>query len=340
MVFIILFMCCCLVMVSIIATIAFYLVEEDTSCSKDDKNAKFEYDGEGECVFTGCKPGYTLNEDGICALGYEDDYEDEDEDEDEDEYEFEDEDGGNFTPVPQNCEATQNSWGSCTMSCGGGTQTRGWTITADETNGGTCPERGQMEMQNCNMDACYETFNRSTNEEFVTSSKSTDVLETMDWVDCDYTANRKGGLKRFQLERSGSGGGSDRVEYEYTCLGEETNPTLTFTDNRSPAAANAGYAYDLDTFPVDCGDYPISAFHFDHVGWYDFKCITNTPHTGQCRDLNTPWDTRSREIVYLDRHDVNCDGDNEVITKFVLEDDPSSGKFRYNYRCCTMPTPK
>ena len=337
MVFIILFMCCCLVMVSIIATIAFYLVGEDTSCSGDDKNAEFEYDGEGECVFTGCKPGYTLNGDDICALGDEDEFEDEDEDEVEDEDEYEDD----FTPVPQNCEATPNSWGTCTALCGGGTQTRGWTITADETGGGTCPERGQTETQTCNADACYETFDRNTDIEYLSSGKSTEVLENLGWVDCDYNSSKRGGLKRFQLDRTS--GLADRVEYEYTCLDEKTNPSLialTFTGNVSPEAANAGNAYDLDYFPVDCGDYPISAFHFEHEGRYKFRCITNTPHTGQCRDLTTQWDDRSSEIVYLDRHNVNCDGDNEVITKFVLENNDSKDKIRYKYRCCTMPTPK
>ena len=325
-------------MVSIIATIAFYLVEVDTPCKGDDENAEYERDDEGECVFKGCKPGYTLNEDDICVLGDEFDYEDEDEDEDE--FDYEDEDEFDFTPVAQNCVATPDSWGACSATCGGGTQTHGWTITADETGTGTCPERGQTESQPCNTGACYDTFTRSTGEEYVINDKSTRVLETMDWVDCDYTHYNKGGLKRFQLVRAGSGGGADRVEYDYTCLGETTDPTLSFTDKKSPVADNTGNAYDLGTFPVDCGEYPISAFHFNSEGWYDFRCITNTPHTGECRDLATQWNDRSAEIVYLDRHNVNCDGDNEVITKFKLEDNQPNGRFTYKYRCCTMPTPK
>jgi hypothetical protein len=72
MVFIFLFICCCLVMMSIIAIIAFYLIEEDkgegTSCNGDDKNANFEYDDEGDCVSKGCKIGYNIGEDGNCVI--------------------------------------------------------------------------------------------------------------------------------------------------------------------------------------------------------------------------------------------------------------------------------
>jgi hypothetical protein len=297
------------------------------TCTGTDPNAIYKTDVSNVCTFSFCQGGYELGDAGTCVVA---------------------EEGelpragvyvGEGAPATQNCVAVQDAWGACSASCGGGTQTRGWTITSDETNGGTCPERGQTESQPCNTDACYATFDPVHNTEYVNNDKTTRVLETMEWVDCDYTYNDKGGLKRFQLERRGSGQ-TDRVRYDYTCLDEKTNPSLTYTDNKSPLAAHSGNAYGLSYFPVDCGDYPISAFHFDHTGWYDFKCISNTPHTGDCRDLNTQWDTRSREIVYLDRHNVNCDGNNEVITKFALEDDKTNGKFRYNYRCCTMPSPK
>ena len=299
------------------------------TCTGTDPNAIYKTDVSNVCTFSYCQGGYELGDTGTCVVAEEGGGGDA----------GGGGGGGGGAPAPQNCVAVQDAWGACSASCGGGTQTRGWTITTDESGGGTCPQRGQTETQPCNAGACYGTFSRSTNEEYVTSSKRTDVLETMDWVDCNYTYSNKGGLKRFQLDRRGSGQ-TDRVEYDYTCLDEMTNPTLTYTDNRSPVAANAGNAYDLDYFPVDCGDYPLSAFHFEHDGWYDFKCISNTPHTGECRDLTTQWDTRSRDIVYLDRHNVNCDGDNEVITKFVLENNDSNDKFRYKYRCCKMPTPK
>ena len=58
------------------------------------------------------------------------------------------------TPAPQNCVATPNAWGACSATCGGGTQTRGYTITTAESGGGTCPQRSQTDSQPCNTQAC------------------------------------------------------------------------------------------------------------------------------------------------------------------------------------------
>src|SRR6056300_323595 len=58
------------------------------------------------------------------------------------------------TPPPQNCVATPNAWGACSKTCGGGTKTRGYTITTAESGGGTCPQRSQTDSQPCNTQAC------------------------------------------------------------------------------------------------------------------------------------------------------------------------------------------
>jgi hypothetical protein len=57
-------------------------------------------------------------------------------------------------PPPVNCAVSNwSSWGSCTASCGGGTQTRTRTIVTQPTLGGlTCP--ALSEQQSCNTEAC------------------------------------------------------------------------------------------------------------------------------------------------------------------------------------------
>jgi hypothetical protein len=72
------------------------------------------------------------------------------------------------TPTPaQNCVANPNTWGGCTETCGGGTQSRGYTITTAESNGGLCPERTKTDEQACNTQACppvvlFEDRDKST----------------------------------------------------------------------------------------------------------------------------------------------------------------------------------
>ena len=41
--------------------------------------------------------------------------------------------------VPVNCSYTTTGWSACSASCGGGSQSYYYTITAAAQNGGTCP---------------------------------------------------------------------------------------------------------------------------------------------------------------------------------------------------------
>jgi len=41
--------------------------------------------------------------------------------------------------------------------------------------------------------------------------------------------------------------------------------------------------------------------------------------------------------VYLDRQNVSC-GEGEAMSSFVLEQNSTNNRVRYNYKCCAMPT--
>merc|ERR1719162_2207173 len=56
------------------------------------------------------------------------------------------------TQAPQNCAGVWEGWSACSASCGGGTQSRSFTIQRNPAYGGSsCPSR---QSQPCNGDAC------------------------------------------------------------------------------------------------------------------------------------------------------------------------------------------
>lgn len=54
----------------------------------------------------------------------------------------------------ENCVTEWSSWGACSKSCGGGTQTRTKVIKTPAKNGGSCPDAGATETVSCNTQAC------------------------------------------------------------------------------------------------------------------------------------------------------------------------------------------
>ena len=84
------------------------------------------------------------------------------------------------TPPPQNCVATPNAWGSCSATCGGGTQTRGYTITTAESGGGTCTQRNKTDSQACNTQACPPTANTTLFEDRAKSDFSAEIQGYID----------------------------------------------------------------------------------------------------------------------------------------------------------------
>ena len=57
---------------------------------------------------------------------------------------------------PVDCTGSYGDWGDCSATCGGGTQSRVYTVATPAANGGAaCPT--DTESQACNTDACYPT---------------------------------------------------------------------------------------------------------------------------------------------------------------------------------------
>ena len=183
-------MCCVFSLLGGIVGYTFLLQgEEGDECEGDDENAKYELDDKLKCKFVKCKVGYAADSTGVCVVDQSGknctpegtsivdgtyrtdvsnvctfvtcDYG----------YQL-NEDGTACVVVPapaqnspaqnppaqnspaQNCVATPNAWGTCTATCGGGTQSRGYAITTAESNGGLCPERTKIDEQACNPQAC------------------------------------------------------------------------------------------------------------------------------------------------------------------------------------------
>jgi hypothetical protein len=112
-----------------------------------------------------------------------------------------------------------------------------------------------------------------------------------------------------------------------------------YTPTNEVSGGNTVY---LDRHNVNCGNKPIADFLLNVPGHnqmrYQFRC-SNLTHTGECRDLATPYNEGGAQNVYLDRHDVSC-GAGEALTQFNLERHGDHKRYRYRYKCCKMPSSK
>ena len=55
---------------------------------------------------------------------------------------------------PVDCVGAMGDWGDCSVSCGGGVQTRSFIVATPAANGGSCVADGTSEAQDCNTHAC------------------------------------------------------------------------------------------------------------------------------------------------------------------------------------------
>jgi hypothetical protein len=57
-------------------------------------------------------------------------------------------------PCPANCDGAWQDWSTCSVECGGGVQSRSFSVTTPAQNGGSCPDQGQTHIQDCNTVPC------------------------------------------------------------------------------------------------------------------------------------------------------------------------------------------
>ena len=144
-------------------------------------------------------------------------------------------------------------------------------------------------------------------------------------------------LNRFQLTRPSG----NTISYRVHCL-EGVNNSSTGWNYTAVNSDGGGNMTVLKNHKVDCGNKAISEFVLRNPAKtaqikYAFRC-SNLPHTGQCREMVTSYDADgSGNSVYLDRQNVSC-GEGEAMSSFVLEQNSSKNRVRYNYKCCAMPT--
>ena len=55
---------------------------------------------------------------------------------------------------PVDCIGVWRDWAPCSLSCGGGEQTRSFEISSPASNGGACPEEDGFQTQSCNTQPC------------------------------------------------------------------------------------------------------------------------------------------------------------------------------------------
>jgi hypothetical protein len=94
----------------------------------------------------------------------------------------------------------------------------------------------------------------------------------------------------------------------------------------------------LDRHNVDCGSAGINQFKLNRDSGfggnirYDYKCISGG-NTNSTLSKNTDFNDVgwSNNVVYLDRHNVNCE--DNPISQFKLNRNSSGDKIRYDYKC-------
>ncbi len=142
-------------------------------------------------------------------------------------------------------------------------------------------------------------------------------------------------INQFRLKRN-----ANIIKYEYNCLRgiNSAKGQNQFTPATTRVSSGSSDTRLLRNHDVNCNASPITDFVLREPGsnqfQYQYRCSTKD-HTGQCRNLHTPWNDRHRNNEFLDRHDVKC-GTDEALTRFKLVDNLSD-KMRYDYTCCKMP---
>ena len=134
--------------------------------------------------------------------------------------------------------------------------------------------------------------------------------------------------------------------YQYTCCELAANNITRTVANSTAKTTYSIHSRELTHLPIDCkGGFLIGMkLQLTENGTkihYDYECavVTNLFWKGRvlCLKKYTPWgDNGDGNIIYLDRHNVNCDQEyllEHVELKLMPED---SRQWRYEYKCCKI----
>lgn len=247
-----------------------------------------------------------------------------------------------------NCELSEEKYVNdniCTAYCGGGgTWSYKSIITTPKNGGQACPSRADRTIiRSCPANPCYTNFTNTSTRADVRSDKSLGALVNTGEFGCKYkilSQKRSGGVAGFKLVRKKSGN-RDEIYYETSCKkwpGDGTDGD----DNRGTYKEVHSSIANLHRVEVDCGEYPISQLQF--VDYNDnpnatlqrikYACSRTRCYSASV-SYTTPKDTHGNEVVYLDRHNLQCP-EGYLMTKFKVED-MGSNQIQYNYSCCRMP---
>jgi len=145
-------------------------------------------------------------------------------------------------------------------------------------------------------------------------------------VDC----SRKG-IKGFDVNQVDG----INQRFDYDCAGGEESDDFWIKTNEG-SEGGQDLSYYANSFPVDCGHYPLTFFQYQRNGsgknWHKFKCGKKAT-TGPCRvkssSFSAPYSVDTEWLSL--QQPLECD-DGEVLTRVEYEYNGHLG--RYKGQCC------
>jgi hypothetical protein len=179
-------------------------------------------------------------------------------------------------PSPINCEGSWSEWSECDKSCGGGSQTRTWTTTAEAQYGGSCPSP-TTETQSCNTDECPVELRDGEAYEYISTNNYT--CESGKDIGC---AKEDGGIMTATGVYPSCGSDTSHVY----CMNPKTITNAQYNDNELTTASHRFSATGKRCYnaamPSYCqDDQSIAASGYGNTrkiqtNAYDRQCVDNS----------------------------------------------------------------